>query len=232
MSPARDLFQLQIDPESLLNGVMQIQDRELIRTRTTLIKRLKNWQDQASWQDFFDTYWKLIYGVAVKSGLNGTEAQDVVKETMISVAKHMPNFKYDRKTGSFKAWLLTMTRWRITDQFRKRDPTCHSRSHSDNNSDSAAAATLDNIADCTSLDMEAFWDAEWKKTLFEAAMTKVKRSLDPKHYQIFDFSVNKKWAPAKIAETFGITIGQVYLTKHRVTEAIKEEVERLKTTTI
>jgi DNA-directed RNA polymerase specialized sigma24 family protein len=44
--------------------------------------------------------------------------------------------------------------------------------------------------------------------------------------------VNKKWAPAKIAETFGITVGQVYLTKHRVTEAIKEEVERLKTTTI
>jgi DNA-directed RNA polymerase specialized sigma24 family protein len=59
-------------------------------------------------------------------------------------------------------------------------------------------------------------------------MTKVKRSLDPKHYQVFDFSVNKKWAPAKIAETLGITVGQVYLTKHRVTEAIKEEVERLK----
>jgi RNA polymerase sigma-70 factor (ECF subfamily) len=207
---------------------MQNQDRELIRTRTTLIKRLKNWQDQASWQDFFDTYWKLIYGVAVKSGLTGTEAQDVVQETMFSVAKHMPNFRYDRNKGSFKAWLMTMTRWRITDQFRKRAPTCHSRSHSDKDSNSAAAATLDNIADRTSLDMESFWDAEWKKTLIEAAMTKVKRSLDPKHYQVFDFSVNKKWAPAKIAETLGITVGQVYLTKHRVTEAIKEEVERLK----
>jgi RNA polymerase sigma-70 factor (ECF subfamily) len=202
--------------------------RELIRTRTTLIKRLKNWQDQASWQDFFDTYWKLIYGVAVKSGLTGTEAQDVVQETMISVAKHIPNFTYDRNVGSFKAWLLTMTRWRITDQFRKRAPTGYSHSRSDNHSNSAPAATLDNIADRTSLDLEASWDEEWKKALFEAAIGKVKRGLDPKHYQIFDLSVNKKWAPEKIAQTFGITIGQVYLTKHRVTEAIKKEVERLK----
>src|SRR5882672_375357 len=63
---------------------------ELIPTRATLIQRLKNWRDQSSWQDFFDTYWHLIYGVAVKRGLTQSEAQDVVQETMISVAKHMP----------------------------------------------------------------------------------------------------------------------------------------------
>ena len=95
---------------------------ELIPTRATLIQRLKNWQDQSSWQDFFDTYWKLIYGTAIKSGLTATEAQDVVQETMISVAKHMPAFKYDPAIGSFKTWLLNMTRWRITDQLRKRGP--------------------------------------------------------------------------------------------------------------
>jgi RNA polymerase sigma factor (sigma-70 family) len=210
---------------------MQKLNNELARTRTTLIKRLKNWEDQASWQAFFDTYWKLIYGVAVKSGLTGTEAEDVVQETMISVAKHMPNFKYDRNIGSFKAWLLNLTRWRITDQFRRRDPVCHARTNSENsdhNPDSTTTATVDNIPDRTNLDLDALWDEEWKKTLFEVAMTKVKRSLDPKQYQIFDLYVNKEWIPAKIAETFGIAVGQVYLTKHRVAEAIKEEVERLK----
>ncbi|HUD45962.1 MAG TPA: sigma-70 family RNA polymerase sigma factor, partial [Candidatus Baltobacteraceae bacterium] len=180
----------------------------------------------------FDTYWKLIYGVAVKSGLTGTEAQDVVQETMISVAKHIPNFKYDRAKGSFKAWLLTMTRWRITDQFRKRSPTGRSPVRSENEGNSTAAATLEDIADPMSLDLESFWDAEWKKALFEAAMARVKRGLDPKHYQVFDFFVNKKWAPDKIARTFGITVGQVYLTKHRVTESIKKEVKRLKQATI
>jgi len=49
---------------------------ELIPTRTTLIHRLKNWQDQSSWQDFFDTYWQLIYRVAIK---RGTLGKDVIR---------------------------------------------------------------------------------------------------------------------------------------------------------
>jgi DNA-directed RNA polymerase specialized sigma24 family protein len=62
--------------------IVQQADDEFIPTRATLINRLKNWQDQASWQDFFDTYWKLIYGLARKFGLNEEDAQDVVQETM------------------------------------------------------------------------------------------------------------------------------------------------------
>src|SRR5437773_2232587 len=81
---------------------------ELLATRWTLIERLKNWDDQESWRQFFDTYWKLIYGVAIKSGLTH-EAQDVVQETVISVCKSMHTFKADPVYGSFKAWLLNLT---------------------------------------------------------------------------------------------------------------------------
>ena len=56
-------------------------------TRTSLLRRLKQWEDQESWRDFFNTYWKLIYGAAVKAGLNDAEAQDVVQDTVITVAK-------------------------------------------------------------------------------------------------------------------------------------------------
>ena len=63
---------------------------ELIPTRATLLHRLKDWQDQSSWQQFFDTYWKLIYSFALKSGLTEQEAQDAVQETLLAVAKRMP----------------------------------------------------------------------------------------------------------------------------------------------
>jgi RNA polymerase sigma-70 factor (ECF subfamily) len=191
-----------------------VDEDELIPTRTTLIQRLKNWQDQSSWQDFFDTYWKLIYGVAIKGGLTRTEGQDVVQETMLSVAKHMPNFKYDRKIGSFKAWLLNMTRWRIIDQLRKRGYSVDGRME-------------DKLINQSNSDLETLWDAEWEKNLVDAAITKVKRRLDPQKYQIFDFYVNKQWMPDKVAKTFGISINQVYLAKHRVVELIKEEVKKL-----
>ena len=198
---------------------------ELIPTRTTLLERLKNWRDDSSWQVFFDTYWKLIYGIAIKAGLTKEEAQDVVQETIFTVAKQMPNFKYDRKVGSFKSWLLNTTRWRIADQFRKRGKIAISRSSSDD----ADTETwmMDKIIDPASQDMNALWDDAWEKSLLDAAITKVKRRLDPQKYQIFDFCVNKEWSPEKIAETFSIPISRVYLAKHRATEMIREEVKKM-----
>jgi DNA-directed RNA polymerase specialized sigma24 family protein len=58
---------------------------------------LKNSEDQASWQDFFDTYGRLIYGVAIKSGLTEAEAQDAVQETVIAVARNIKDSSTIRK---------------------------------------------------------------------------------------------------------------------------------------
>src|SRR5262245_22882659 len=97
-------------------------ETEFIPTRQSLLARLSQWNDQESWQVFFDTYWKLIYRTAKQAGLSEHEAEEAVQETIISVARQMPDFKYrpSRWGGSFKQWLLRLTKWRIGDQFRKR----------------------------------------------------------------------------------------------------------------
>jgi len=195
---------------------------ELIPTRATLIQRLKNWQDQASWQDFFDTYWNLIYGVALKGGLTPAEAEDVVQETLISVAKHMPTFKYDPSIGSFKGWLLNMTRWRIADQRRKRK---HASLPEESGLDDLK---IDELAGPSDPDIAEVWEAEWESNLLKAAIANIRRNLDPWQFQLFDFYVNKDWPPEKVASTFSVPVSQVYMAKHRVTEAIRQEVDRLR----
>jgi RNA polymerase sigma factor (sigma-70 family) len=199
---------------------------ELIQTRTTLINRLKNWQDHSSWKEFFDTYWKLIYGISRKTGLSDAEAQDVVQETMISVSKHMPTFKYDRGNGSFKAWLLNLTRWRVMDQLRKRENWTEYLEAS-SLFDVGSAETQREIVDPAGLELDKFWDDEWKLALMEAAISKVKRRLDPQKYQIYDFYVNKEWPATKVAGKFGISLDQVYVAKYRIINLIVEEVKRL-----
>jgi len=82
--------------------------------------RLQNWEDRKTWEEFYQTYWRLIYSVAIKSGLRPDEAFDVVQETILSIAKQSKENRYNPDAGSFKSWLLNMTRWRIGDQFRKR----------------------------------------------------------------------------------------------------------------
>jgi len=90
------------------------------KTRKSLIARLDNWEDQKTWDEFYQTYWRLIYSVALKSGLRNEEAFDAVQETILSIAKQSKKKLYDPEQGSFKTWLMNMTRWRINDQFRKR----------------------------------------------------------------------------------------------------------------
>ena len=203
---------------------------ELIPTRATLIARLKNWRDQRSWQEFFDTYWKLIYDMARKGGLTETEAKDVVQETMFSVAKHMPTFKYDPAIGSFKAWLFNMTRWRMTDVLRKRKSVCCPPVGSEGSTwdDPAQNCMCPEDTDRAHTDpFEKLWNEEWEKHIFHSAISKIKRRVDPKKYQIFDCYANRRWSVKTVSSTFKVSPNQVYVIKHRVTELIKAEVKRL-----
>ena len=102
---------------------MNLQPDDNNPTRRSLVSRLRRWDDQASWDEFFNMYWRLIYSVAIKAGLTDQEAEDVVQETVIGVAKKMGEFRYDPTVCSFRGWLLHVTRLRIQDQFRKRLPT-------------------------------------------------------------------------------------------------------------
>src|SRR5262249_59446262 len=95
-------------------------DDDRIPTRASLLDRLRNPDDSASWNEFYRIYRELIYSVARRASLTEQEAQEVVQDTLISVAKKMPEFTYDPSKDSFKGWLLTVTRWRIRDQLEKR----------------------------------------------------------------------------------------------------------------
>ena len=205
---------------------------ELLPTRWTLIERLKNWDDQESWRQFFDTYWKLIYGVAIKSGLTHPEAQDVVQETVMSVCKNMPNFKADPAYGSFKAWLLNLTRWRITDQVRKRPRGVNAREevpHSGSNSDTTSTAAEERVPDPAGNALEGIWNDEWEKHIVDAALEKVKQQSSGKHYQIFFLQAIKQIPPAKVAETLNVNVDQVYLIKRRLTKIFEEALKELET---
>ena len=199
----------------------------LLATRRSLVDRLADWGDQLRWQEFFDTYSKLIYSAARKSGLTDGEAQEVVQETVITVAKSINKLNYDPAIGSFKGWLLQITRWRIADQFRRREPGDAKRPRF---SDDHATATIELVPDACSVDLDAVWETEWKQKLFETAIRRVKKQIEPKQFQIFDCYVRKEWPAQKVAARLGVNIGQVYLARHRVGALLKKEIKALEKT--
>ena len=199
---------------------------DLIPTRKSLLGRLRNWEDNESWRDFFDTYWRLIYGFAVRRGLHHDEAQEVVQETVVAVAKSIGKFQYDPKVCAFKTWLLGVTRSKIANQFarRARQPPAPS---ADASASSGSTPLIHRIPDEQSAQHDAAWDEEWQKNLMESAIQRVKRRVSIEQYQMFDLFVLKQWPARDVARTLGVAIGHVYVAKHRIAKLIQKEVQAL-----
>ena len=195
------------------------------KTRKSLIARLDNWEDQRTWDEFYQTYWRLIYSVAIKSGLRAEEAFDCVQETILSIAKQSKKKLYDPAQGSFKTWLMNMTRWRINDQFRKRkkDTAMIGGAYDDDRK----TAIIDRVEDPKGDVLDRLWKVEWKKNLADAALARVKSQVSPKQYQIFDYYVVKQWDATKVQDHLGVSMAQVYLAKHRVGSVLKKELAKL-----
>src|SRR5580765_2527237 len=194
---------------------------QLIPTRWSLITRLKGGEDREGLKDFFDTYWKLIYSVATKAGLSDSEAEEVVQETVITVAKKIGEFKADPAHGSFKGWLLKITQWRIGDQFRKRLPL--GRRGARRSDTTSQTATAERVPDPRGCSLESIWDQEWEKTLVDAALERVKKCVNAKQYQIYYLNTVKKMSVRTVTKTLGVNAAQVYLAKHRVGSVLKRE---------
>ena len=193
-----------------------------IPTRYSLLSRLQNWADDESWRDFFDTYWRLIYSVALRSGLTDAEAQEVVQETIICVAKSIQKFKRDRRLGSFKGWLRNLTHWRIADQLRKRTIM----PQGDLAHASQPPAMPDAIPEVPS-EAVSEWESEWQRNLLKAALERVKRRVREEQYQLFDLYVVRQWPVHRITQTLGVSATRVYLAKHRLTRLLRKEMRQL-----
>jgi RNA polymerase sigma-70 factor (ECF subfamily) len=200
-------------------------EASLLATSASLLGRLKDFDNQPSWQEFFNTYWRLVYSTARKAGLTPEESQDAVQDTFVAVAKNIGGFCYDPAKCSFKSWLLLITRQRIIWQLRKRPPAAASSARSDG--DATSTSTIERIPDDASLDLDAHWEAEWENNLMSAALEAVKRQVKPKQFQIFDLYALQNWPAQDISRTLKVSAAQVYLAKHRVGSLLKKELRRL-----
>ena len=177
---------------------------------------------------FYVVYGKIVRDFAMQAGLSMTEADDVVQETAIAMVRHIPQFRYDPKVFRFKTWLLNQASWRIKHRFknRQKEGAWLLTSSEPRGDDTDRTATLNRAPD-TGTDLDAVFETQWRKNLFTAALEQVKEKFSLKQFQIFDLLVLQEWPASKVARSFGVTLANVYVTRHRISAAIKREIKRL-----
>jgi RNA polymerase sigma-70 factor (ECF subfamily) len=161
-----------------------------------------------------------------------------VQETVIAVAKNISEFKTDPAYGSFSAWLMQLTRWRIADQWRQRGkvgvqacaPGAEGTLKRELQQDTGSTGPIDRIPDPTGVPLDAVWQEEWEKHLMAAALERVKRRVSPRQFQMFDSHVLQKLPVTQAARMLQASVASVYMAKHRVARLLAKEVRKIKRT--
>lgn len=196
-------------------------------TRPTLLYRVRDTADRASWEEFHRLYRRLIYGRARRAGLAHEDAEDVAQDVFKRVAETIKDFDLDPGRGSFRGWLMKLTHWRIADQFERRAKLPARLPASPRDSSTAGGtATLERVP--APADDEDEWDREWQRHILAAAVERLARAVKPRHFQVFELYVRQQWPVLKVSAELGINPASVYVIGHRLTKQLRAEVEKLR----
>lgn len=199
----------------------------LLPTRQSLLSRLRDWQDEEGWREFFETYWRLIYNVARKSGLDDLQAQEVVQATFIYLSRRMPTFRYEPARGSFKSWLRVVTRSRISVYRRAEKAGAFIREPLPGHGEETESA-LEQLPDPAADVLDEVWQREWEENLLNAAFRRLRSKINAQQLLIFRLATAGELPLTLVARKLDVSLAQVYLARHRVGRLLKAEVQRLR----
>jgi len=201
------------------------EDVSSLRTRPSLLLRVRSWEDGTSWSEFHRLYRKLIYGLARRAGLPHADAEDVTQEVFKRVAETIHGFEADSNRGTFRGWLMNLTRWRIADKFAARPKGEHHSVRKHDDTAGPRTSTIDRVPD--GADADAGWELEWQRHLLDAACERIARRVKPRHYQVFDLYIRQRWPVLTVARELDMNPASIYVIAHRLTGQLKAEVAKL-----
>ena len=186
-------------------------------THPSLLVRLKNRQDSVAWGQFVEIYGPLIYGFARRHGLQDADAADVMQETLRGVAGAVDRLKYDPAKGSFRAWLLTVTRNKLRNWREKHK-------HQPRGRGATTTDWLDSVAD-SGAELEKAWDQDYERRLFHWASEQVRVDFEDKTWQAFWETAVEGRPANEVAASLKLSIGAVYIARSRVLARLRERIK-------
>ena len=174
-------------------------------------------RDSNAWSELIAAYEPWIIRNCINSGLKRQDADDIVQEVFRTLVTSIMQFEAD-SNGSFRGWLLRITRSRIVDHIRKTA----NRPRATGGTDAFVeiSAVPDFIDDSTSLAALAFQLSE-----FEAVIQQLQDSFSDQTWKAFWLLAVDGWTSTEVGKELGMTAKAARLAKLRVMRRLKQELE-------
>jgi RNA polymerase sigma-70 factor (ECF subfamily) len=190
---------------------------EIPATRASLLVRLRDPRDQAAWTEFVELYAPLVYGYARKQGLQDADAADLTQDVLAAVAGAVGRLDYDPACGSFRNWLFTGVRRRLSNWRRSRKNGVRG------SGDSAAHRLLEQRP--APEEEQAAWEAEWQEQLYARACEQIRQEVSPKTWEAFWRTAIDGQPGKQVASDLDLSLAAVYHARSRVLARLKELVQ-------
>jgi RNA polymerase sigma-70 factor (ECF subfamily) len=183
-------------------------------TPVSLLEQLRQPDPQAAWGRFVALYTPLLLSWARRSGLQDSDAADLVQDVFAVLVQKLPEFHYDSRK-SFRAWLRTilLNRWR--NQQRAR----HGRPREDDPTALDGVAGPDGAADLE--------EDEYRKHLVGRTLELIRNDFQPATWKAFWECQVAGRPAAEVAAELGLNAGTVRAARFRVLCRLRQELEGL-----
>lgn len=188
-------------------------------TRPSLITRLQAGADDAAWEEFVALYRPVIIRLAMRQGLQHSDAEDVAQGVLVSVANRVAQWKMDPERARFRTWLRRIVR-NATINALERRPADRGIGGT------TAVQSLGNVAsDHESLTEQL--EIEWRREAFRWASDEVRNEVEPSTWDAFWLSAVEGVEPSEVAARTRKSTGAVYVARCRVMQRIQKKIEEL-----
>jgi RNA polymerase sigma-70 factor (ECF subfamily) len=191
-------------------------------TQPSLLMRLRDRSDKASWSRFVELYAPVVYGFLRKRGVQDADAADLMQEVMMDVARAVDGFDYDPVRGSFRNWLLTIVQNRLSN-FLRRGEVFRGQGGSE------ATQLISNLPESANGNA-GDWETSYERQLFGVAARQIRDDFQEATWTAFWKTAVEGRKPKEVAKQLDLSIAAVYMAKRRVTRRLKEQITFLEGT--
>lgn len=189
-------------------------------TNHSLIARVKDLGDGASWSEFLGIYQPVVFRIARRRGLQDADAYDVMQQVFLAVSRSIQGWNRTAHEAQppFRAWLSTIARNAITKMLarRPRDAATGSTSVVD---------LLENQPDCDSTTSEILVEA--RREVIRWAVAQVQPEFSDETWTLFHQTAVEGVPIADVAKSTARSAGSIYVARYRVIARLKEKIREV-----
>lgn len=192
---------------------------QIPKTSISLIRAVSDDLGSNRWTELYSVYEPSIRDF-LRANYPSLEADDVVQEAMLALAKALPTYRYlPDEHGHFRNYLLGIVKHKAMDALARRSREAEKRS--------AAAADIEGAARraADGGDDEETWRAEALEVAIAQLMADA--AIDSRNREIFRHVALMRERPDDVASQFGVTRNNVDQIKNRMLKKLADLVAAL-----